>query len=49
MSVEDCHKFGFMTYANIALTTYMWLRSCTNSAFSASKDAVLFVHTFLCH
>src|SRR5215218_6272229 len=49
MSMENCHKFGFMTYADIALTTYMLLLSCTDSAFSASKDAVLFVHAFLCH
>src|SRR5215210_9252588 len=25
MSMENCHKFGFMTYADIALTTYMLL------------------------
>ena len=49
MILEDCHRFEFMTYADIALTTYMLPLSCTDSAFSASKDAVLFVHTFLCH
>ena len=48
-SMEDCYKFGFMTYASIAQTTYMLPFSCTDSAFSASRDAVLLVHAFLCH